>query len=291
MAVRRAAPTSDDLASPSTARIYDYFLGGRENYQVDREMAKSVVRAVPDSPTAIRSNRAFLYRAVRFLAGEAGITQFLDIGSGLPTQLNVHEVAHSVNPEARVVYVDYDPLVRAFGNALMATTDTVSFTQRDLREPAEVLSDSTVLELIDFDRPVAVLLIAMLQFVNDEEGPYRIVQQLRDALAPGSYITLSHVLINERTRAVAEIQSRSNTFAWTALTGADPALLRRPGTRRARPERGLPLAARPRCPHAPRTGRPPHPAQPGRHRTGRRVAARRNRPQTLSPPVSTWLVS
>ena len=224
MAVRRAAPTHDDLASPSTARIYDYFLGGHENYQVDREMAKHVVRAVPDSPTAIRSNRAFLYRAVRFLAEEAGITQFLDIGSGLPTQLNVHEVAHSVNPEARIVYVDYDPLVRAFGNALLATTDTVSFTQRDLREPAEILSDHTVRELIDFDRPVAVLLIAMLQFVDDEEGPYRIVEQLRDALAPGSYITLSHVVVNERTRAVAEIQRRSNTVAWTPRS---PAQIRR----------------------------------------------------------------
>jgi hypothetical protein len=220
MAVRRATPAHDDLASPSTARIYDYFLGGRENYQVDREMAKRVVHAVPDSPTAIRSNRAFLYRAVRFLAGEAGITQFLDIGSGLPTQLNVHEVAHSVNPEARIVYVDYDPLVRAFGNALMATTDTVSFTQRDLRDPAEVLSDRTVRELIDFDRPVAVLLIAMLQFVDDEEGPHRIVEQLRDALAPGSYITLSHVVNNERTRAVAEIQRRSNTVAWTPRSRA-----------------------------------------------------------------------
>ena len=110
--------------------------------------------------------------------------------------------------------------MRAFGNALLATTDSVSFAQRDLREPAEVLSDHTVLELIDFSRPVAVLLIAMLQFVNDEEGPHQIVEQLRDALAPGSYITLSHVLINERTRAVAEIQSRSNTLAWTPRSRA-----------------------------------------------------------------------
>jgi hypothetical protein len=215
MAVHRLAQTTDDLAQPSTARIYDYFLGGHENYLVDREMAQHVVRAVPDSPTAIRSNRAFLYRAVRYLAAEAGITQFLDIGSGLPTQLNVHEVAHSVNPDARVVYVDYDPLVRAFGNALMATTDTVSFTQRDLREPQEILSDSVVRDLIDFDRPVAVLLIAMLQFVNDDEGPHRIVQQLRDALPSGSYITLSHVVLDKRTQAIAEIQRRSNTVAWT----------------------------------------------------------------------------
>ncbi|MBR7838560.1 SAM-dependent methyltransferase [Actinospica durhamensis] len=215
MNLRRPAPTADDLALPSTARIYDYLLGGHENYKVDRQAAKDMVATVPDSPTAVRSNRAFLYRAVRFLAGEAGVTQFLDIGSGLPTQLNVHQVAHGVSPRAHVVYVDYDPLVNAFGNALMSTTDTVSFARRDLRYPGEILADQQVRELIDFDRPVAVLLIAMLQFIDESEDPHGIVGQLIEALPSGSYIAISHVLDDPRTRAIADIQERANTHPWT----------------------------------------------------------------------------
>jgi SAM-dependent methyltransferase len=218
--VRRPAPSIDDSALPSTARIYDYLLGGHENYKVDREAAKRMVSAVPDSPTAVRSNRAFLYRAVRFMAAEAGITQFLDIGSGLPTQLNVHEVAHAVSPDAHIVYVDYDPLVHAFGNAVLASKDTVQFTQRDLRTPQEIIADPVLLDVIDFDRPVAVLMIAMLQFIDDRENPDGIVAQLRDALAPGSYIAISHVIDNQRTRAVADIQRRANTHAWTPRTRA-----------------------------------------------------------------------
>lgn len=215
VAMLRPAPSIDDSVLPSTARIYDYLLGGHENYRVDREAAKRMVAAVPDSPTAVRSNRAFLYRAVRFLAGEAGISQFLDIGSGLPTQLNVHEVALGVNPNAHVVYVDYDPLVRAFGNALLASEDSVQFTQRDLRSPDEIFTDPAVRDTIDFDRPVAVLLIAMLQFIDKGENPDGIVAQLRDALPSGSYIAISHVVDNPRTRAITEIQRRSNTHAWT----------------------------------------------------------------------------
>ena len=215
MNLRRPAPTANDLALPSTARIYDYLLGGHENYKVDREAAKNMVAAVPDSPTAVRSNRAFLYRAVRFLAGEAGITQFIDIGSGLPTQLNVHQVAHSIRPDAHVVYVDYDPLVNAFGNALLSTSETVSFARRDLRLPGEVFGDPQVRKLIDFDRPVAVLLIAMLQFIDEDEDPNGIVARLLDALPSGSYIAISHVVDEPRTRAIAEVQQRANTHAWT----------------------------------------------------------------------------
>lgn len=203
------------MALPSTARIYDYLLGGHENYKVDREAAKNMVAAVPDSPTAVRSNRAFLYRAVRYLVGEAGITQFIDIGSGLPTQLNVHQVAHSMRPDTHVVYVDYDPLVNAFGNALLSTTDTVSFARRDLRLPGEVLGDPQVRKLIDFDQPVAVLLIAMLQFIDEDEDPNGIVAQLVDALPSGSYVAISHVVDDPRTRSIAEIQQRANTHAWT----------------------------------------------------------------------------
>jgi hypothetical protein len=213
--LRRPAPTANDLALPSTARIYDYLLGGHENYKVDREAAKNMVAAVPDSPTAVRSNRAFLCRAVRFLAGEAGITQFIDIGSGLPTQLNVHQVAHGIRPDARVVYVDYDPLVNAFGNALLSTTETVSFARRDLRLPGEVLGDPQVRKLIDFTKPVAVLLIAMLQFIDEEEDPDGIVATLLEALPSGSYVAISHVLDEPRTRVIADVQQRANTHAWT----------------------------------------------------------------------------
>lgn len=215
MNLRRPAPTANDLALPSTARIYDYLLGGHENYKVDREAAKDMVAAVPDSPTAVRSNRAFLYRAVRYLADEAGITQFIDIGSGLPTQVNVHHVARTVTPDAQVVYVDYDPLVNAFGNALLSTSETVSFVRRDLRLPGEVVDDPQVRKLIDFDRPVAVLLIAMLQFIDEDEDPDGIVPRLLDALPSGSYVALSHVVDDPRTRAIADIQQRAGTHAWT----------------------------------------------------------------------------
>jgi hypothetical protein len=220
VSVRRSSPSVDDSRHPSTARIYDYFLGGRENYRVDRDAAKRIVAAVPDTPTAVRSNRSFLYRAVRYLAGEAGITQFLDIGSGLPTQLNVHQVAHQIAPDAHVVYVDYDPLVRVFGNALLATTKTVGFAQRDMRQPTEILADHVVRDLIDFNRPVAVLLISMLQFVDEDENPHGIVTQLRDALAPGSYIAISHVLDTGHTRKVTEIQRTAETHPWTPRTSA-----------------------------------------------------------------------
>jgi SAM-dependent methyltransferase len=220
MARPHPTPFGVDSEKPSTARIYDYFLGGNDNYRVDRETAERMIATVPDSAAAVRANRDFLIRAVRFLAGEAGIDQFIDIGSGLPTQLNVHEVAQSFAPDARVVYVDYDPAVRAYGDVLLATNDNVRFAQQDLREPGDILADPAVRTLIDFDRPVAILLIAILPFIYDAEDPDGIVAHLRRSMAPGSYIVISHILDDARSRAIAATQRQSGTRAWTPRSWA-----------------------------------------------------------------------
>jgi SAM-dependent methyltransferase len=215
MARQHPTPFGVDSERPSTARIYDYYLGGTDNYRVDREAAERLMATVPESIAAVRSNRDFLVRAVRFLAGEAGIEQFLDIGSGLPTNLNVHEVAQGVNPSARVVYVDNDPSVRAYGDALLATSDSVRFAQQDLREPQEIFADPAVQGLIDFTKPVAILIIAILPFLYDADDPDGIMARIRRAMAPGSYLVITHVLDESRTRALAATQRQAGTRAWT----------------------------------------------------------------------------
>jgi O-methyltransferase involved in polyketide biosynthesis len=220
MARPRPTPFGVDEEKPSTARIYDYYLGGSANYRVDRETAERMIATVPDSVEAVRANREFLIRAVRFLAGEAGIDQFIDIGSGLPTRLNVHEVAQSFAPDARVVYVDYDPAVRAYGDALLATNDGVRFVQQDLRRPEDILADPAVQSLIDFDRPVAILLTGILPFIHEAEDPERIMAQLRRMVAPGSYIAVTHVLDDPRARTITATQRQSGTLAWTPRSRA-----------------------------------------------------------------------
>ncbi|MES9542505.1 SAM-dependent methyltransferase [Actinomadura sp. NPDC000600] len=181
-----------DPHTPNVPRMYDYLLGGKDNYAADREAVEEVVRHAPDTPLMARENRAFLRRAVRFLA-ESGIRQFIDIGSGLPTQGNVHEIAHQVAPDARVVYVDVEPVVLVHGRALLAGTPQVTVIQGDARRPGEILADPEVTGLIDFDRPVAVLMLAVLHFIGDGDDPPGIVARLRDAIAPGSYLAVSHV--------------------------------------------------------------------------------------------------
>ncbi|HEV2636736.1 MAG TPA: SAM-dependent methyltransferase [Actinocrinis sp.] len=220
MARPHPTPFGVDSEKPSTARIYDYFLGGSDNYRVDRATAERIMATVPDSAATVQANRDFLVRAVRFLAGEAGIDQFIDIGSGLPTRLNVHEVAQGVNPEAKVVYVDYDPAVRAYGDVLLATNDSVRFAQQDLREPQEILADPAVRALIDFSRPVAILLIAILPFIYDTEDPEGIMVRLREASAAGSHLVISHIVDDPRSRAVAVTQRQSATRAWTPRSRA-----------------------------------------------------------------------
>jgi S-adenosyl methyltransferase len=173
------------------ARIYDYYLGGKDNFQADRETAEQALAATPSVREMARQNRAFLQRAVRFLAGQGGIRQFLDIGTGLPTQGNVHEIAQAIAPEARVVYVDNDPIVLAHSRALLDAPNT-AVVLGDLREPGQILEDPEVTKLIDFHRPMAVLLVAVLHFIRDSEDPDGICARLRTAMAPGSYLVISH---------------------------------------------------------------------------------------------------
>jgi hypothetical protein len=176
---------------PNPARIYDYFLGGKDNFPADREVAEQVVAIAPVARDIVEDNRAFLRRAVRLLAGEAGIRQFIDLGSGLPTQGNVHEIAQAVAPDARVVYVDNDAMVVTHSRALLAGDNTAAI-EADLRDPDSVMRHPEVRELIDFDQPIALLLMAILHFVPDEEDPYGIVSRFRDALPARSYLALSH---------------------------------------------------------------------------------------------------
>jgi S-adenosyl methyltransferase len=175
---------------PSVARIYDYLIGGKDNYAADRAAAQQFVDLVPEVPRIARANRAFLVRCVRFLA-EAGVRQFIDLGAGIPTSPNVHEVARRSQPGAHVVYVDHDPVVVAHGRALLATDDGVAVARADLREPGQVLGDPAVTGLIDFSQPVAVLLLSVLHFVGEEEGAGRIVEGYRDRLSPGGYLVIS----------------------------------------------------------------------------------------------------
>ena len=180
-----------DTTVASPARIYDYLLGGKDNYAVDRAAAEEIIGLVPEAPMAARLNRAFLTRAVRFMAA-AGIRQFIDVGAGLPTRGNVHEVAQRGAPEARVVYVDNDPVVLAHGRALLETSAGVAVVEGDLRRPEEILADARVRELIDFGRPVGLLLMAVLHFVADEDEPHACVRRLTGALPPGSLMAISH---------------------------------------------------------------------------------------------------
>jgi len=186
------APMFDTTAA-NVARIYDYWLGGKDNFEADRVAAEKILTQLPGQRRSALENRKFLRRAVRFLAAEAGIDQFLDIGVGLPTQGAVHEVALEINPRARVAYVDYDPVVVAHGNALLATPDRSVVVQEDIRRPAELLANPIIGGHLDFDRPVAVLLLAIVHFVADTDDPAAITATLRDALVPGSYLVLTHI--------------------------------------------------------------------------------------------------
>jgi hypothetical protein len=177
---------------PSSARIYDYFLGGKDNFPADREAAEKIATILPGIREAAQVNRAFVRRAVRYLVSEAGITQLIDIGPGLPTQANVHEVAHNANPATRVVYVDHDPVVLAHARDTLANAANVAIIARDMREPGEILADQQLRELIDFEKPVGLLFVSMLQFLPDEDDPGGIIQRLLAPFPAGSYVALTH---------------------------------------------------------------------------------------------------
>lgn len=182
-----------DTTTPNVARIYDFLLGGKDNFAADRRAARQLLQAIPDAAAIARDNRSFLGRAIRYMAGELGIRQFLDLGSGLPTQANVHELAQDVAPDARVVYVDNDPVVASHGRALLATRNQqVAMVLGDLREPAAILDHPETRALLELSRPVAVLCTSTLHFISDAEGPHEIIARYRDRLAPGSCLAITH---------------------------------------------------------------------------------------------------
>jgi SAM-dependent methyltransferase len=184
-------PPEVDTGRANVARVYDYWLGGSHNFLPDQDLGRAIAAVEPNTRAMARENRAFLGRAVRFLA-DAGIRQFLDIGSGIPTQGNVHEVAQHAAPGAHVVYADIDPVAVAHSKAILAGTDSTVVIEADLREPEKILADQAVGRLIDFSQPAGLLLVSVLHFIADADDPWRIVATLRDALAPGSFLVLCH---------------------------------------------------------------------------------------------------
>ena len=184
-------PPEIDTRRANVARVYDYLLGGTHNFLADQDVGRAIIALEPNARAIGQANRAFLGRAVRHLAA-AGIRQFLDIGSGIPTEGNVHEVAQHAAPEARVVYADIDPVAIAHSKAILAGNPRAAIIDGDLRDPATVLARAAGTRLIDLSQPAGLLLIAVLHFIPDADDPWGIVATLRDALAPGSYLVLSH---------------------------------------------------------------------------------------------------
>ncbi|MFI7500170.1 SAM-dependent methyltransferase [Streptomyces sp. NPDC049687] len=186
-----------DTSKPHPARMYDYFLGGKDNYEVDQEAAERFIKAAPEVRAAVRANRAFMHRAVRHVVEEGGIRQILDIGTGLPTEPNVHQTARAIAPGTAVAYVDNDPIVSAHSRTLLDDDDTnTSVVLADLRDPRAVLDHPDVRRVIDFDQPVALLLVAVLHFITEAEEPDAVVATLLDALPTGSYLILSHATVD-----------------------------------------------------------------------------------------------
>jgi S-adenosyl methyltransferase len=206
--MERAFDLNINIAHP--ARVYDYWLGGKDNFAADREAAEQVIAANPQVLPGVRANRAFLGRAVRYLAGEAGIHQFLDIGTGLPTVDNTHEVAQQVAPDTHVVYVDNDPIVLAHARALLTSTPEgqTAYVDSDLRDTGKVLTGAA--RTLDFGEPVAVMLLMILQYIPDSEDPWGLVRRLLDAVPAGSYLVVSDTAADINAEVVAESARRYN---------------------------------------------------------------------------------
>ncbi len=183
-----------DISKPHPARRYDYWLGGKDNYPADRESADAVAEGFPTVRLAAVENRSFLRRAVTFLSTEMGVRQYLDIGAGLPTAGNVHEIAQDIAPESRIVYVDNDPIVLLHGRELLDSSPegATAYVDADLREPRQILDAPELHEVLDLSKPVALMLVAVLHFITDNDEAYRLVRTLYEALPSGSYVVLSH---------------------------------------------------------------------------------------------------
>ncbi|MEV1198514.1 SAM-dependent methyltransferase [Microbispora rosea] len=190
-------PVGFDPSVPNEARVYDYWLGGKDNFAADREAAEAALLIAPELPLMCREGRKFLRRTVRFLAA-AGIRQFIDIGCGLPTQGNVHEIARECAPDARVVYVDNDPVVVNHGQALVEENERVVVIHGDVRDPDAILTHPRLRELVDLDEPVGVLLVSVLAAINDDDLTMAITARLREAIAPGSHMVISHAISDLR---------------------------------------------------------------------------------------------
>jgi hypothetical protein len=202
---------------PHPARVYDYWLGGKDNFAADREAAEQVIAANPTVLPGVRANRAFLGRAVRYLTEEAGIRQFLDLGTGLPTAQNTHQVAQDLAPDARIVYVDNDPMVLAHARALLTTAPegATAYVPADIRDTEKVLAGAA--ETLDFDKPVAIMALMVLQYIPDEDDPWAIVRRLLGAVADGSYLTVSDTIRDIDTARVTEGTARLNQRMPTQL--------------------------------------------------------------------------
>ena len=211
-----------DTSRPHPARMYDYFLGGRDNYEIDREAAERIIDVAPGVVLGARSNRDFLQRAVRHLV-KGGVRQIIDIGTGIPTSPNTHEVAHACSPDVRVAYIDNDPIVATHAGARLLGTGNTGFFLGDMRDPGTILRHPTISELIDFDQPVALMLVSVLHFVTDEEDPAGMIGTLRDALPEGSHLVLSHATADfhpSESVEVAEVYKKA-TASLTPRTHAE----------------------------------------------------------------------
>jgi hypothetical protein len=199
-----------DTSVAHPARVYDYWLGGKDNFAADREAAEQAIAANPMIVPGVRTNRAFLRRAVSYLALDAGIRQFLDIGTGLPSANNTHQVAQAAAADSRIVYVDNDPIVLIHARALLTGTSegATAYLDADVRDPATILARAS--ETLDFARPVAVMMLAILQLIPDEADPHAIVAHLMDACVPGSYLVISHPASDVLPEAMAEMERRLN---------------------------------------------------------------------------------
>ncbi|GAB2829811.1 SAM-dependent methyltransferase [Actinoallomurus bryophytorum] len=196
-------------ATPSVARVHNYLLGGKDNFLADREFAHRLLELAPSAPAVLRADRDYMRRVVRHLAGTCGIAQFIDIGTGLPDEKNVQQVAHEVNADARVVYVDNDPMVLTHARAILGGDHRVAVVEGDLRTPDGFLQHEATRRLIDFSEPVAVLAIGVLHFLHSDDDPHGIVAHIRDMMAPGSYLAISHLVARPETIRGAQLAHRS----------------------------------------------------------------------------------
>ena len=210
--------TSLDTSVPHIARVYDYWLGGKDNYAADRKAAEQVISTFPDVTVSVRAQRAFLGRAVHYLAAEAGIRQFLDIGTGLPSANNTHEVAQQVAPESRIVYVDNDPIVLLHARALLTSSPegTTIYIEADLRETGKILEQAA--RILDFSQPVAIMLLGVLHCVPDADDPAAIVARLLAAVPPGSYLAIAHPASDVAVDQMARSMRNYNAQARDPLT-------------------------------------------------------------------------